>query len=258
MRQKAIYPKVSVDMFAMQGMWASVFLAIMIIVQIIRTVIFYFTNGNLGTFFLTTFIASSIFMLVIGIIATYAFMPHFVGNGVTRKDFYRGTSLGAIGLSIVIPIVTYIISLIEKGIVTLIKLPIQYESVIEADANEDPSFIDKLFSLIFTSSTIDFNSHWVSVMVIFAISLLTFYLIGWLIGSAFYKHTILGFVAIALGVLILYLMGHIVAMLLGAPVQIFANTIELPMFLSIILLVAILAFCFYAIRAITRKAVIKI
>jgi len=257
MNQKSIFPKVAVDMFLVQGMWASAFLGVMVVVQIIRSVISTFTSSQLSTFFVSTFIASSIFMLVVGIIATYGFMPHFVGNGVTRKDFFKGASLGAIGLAIALPIISSIISLIEKGIVTLTNLPIKYEPIFESKVEEDPSFIEEIFRMIFTTNFND-SSHWVIVVVIFAVNLLTFYLIGWIIGSAFYKHLILGFLGIVMGIFILYCMGHIVAMLFGAPVTIFANTFELPDVVLIIIILFILVICFSIIRLLTKKAVIKI
>lgn len=54
------------------------------------------------------------------------------------------------------------------------------------------------------------------------------------------------------------MIGYIVTSLFGAPVQIFINTIEIPIAISIILLINILLLCFIVIRTLTRKAVIDI
>lgn len=256
MKQKTIYPKVSFDLFVMQGYIAAWFLGVMILVQIIRVIISNISHNGTGTFLVTTYIAASIFMLVLGIIVTSAFLPHYVGNGVTRKDFFKGASLGAIGLSIAIPIVSFILSLIEKGIVTLLKLPVNYETVFKPDVDEDTFILGKVLSTILTPN-IDFSSIWVLVLVLFAINLLTFYLIGWLIGSAFYKNIILGFGAILMGIFILYFIGHIMAMLLGNSAPIFTTHIELPVIVLIFILLALIAVSFYMIRLLTKKIVVK-
>jgi hypothetical protein len=91
MKQPKNYPKVAIDMFFVQGIWASGFLGIMLLIQIVKSVLFIFNDNNgVNTYYDATFIASNIFMLVIGIISAVGFIPHYVSNGVTRKDYFKG------------------------------------------------------------------------------------------------------------------------------------------------------------------------
>ena len=43
-------------------------------------------NSYFGT---AVFVSSNIYMLVIGIIAAYAFLQYYVSSGVTRKDYLK-------------------------------------------------------------------------------------------------------------------------------------------------------------------------
>lgn len=257
MKLKAIYPKVSLDMFVVQGTWACGFLGVMILIQIVKGFFSPINNVDLGTFIMSAFVAAQIFMLVIGIIATYGFLPHYVGNGITRKDIFRGASLGAIGLSIALPIISYIIWMIEKGIMNLLNLPVKNLSVDITDIDSDKNLIGQFFQTLFVP-VVNETTNFILLLIVFAVSLLTYYLVGWVIGSAFYKNTLLGFVGIAIGIVVLYGKSSILAKMLNSPVTTILSDLELSNVLLSIIFIVLLAISFYLVRVLTKKVVVKI
>ena len=94
MKAKAIFPKVAVDLYIVQLLWSLSFLGFFLFIQIAKPLLAMIPllkmndKINIGNYFDTVFIASNIFMLVIGIIVTLGLLPYYVSIGVTRRDFF--------------------------------------------------------------------------------------------------------------------------------------------------------------------------
>src|SRR5690625_5521729 len=83
----------------------------------IQTIQIFFMS-NVDSFYNASYIVSIIYMFVIGIISI-SFLTYYVEHGITRKNYFYGNVIASIGLSIIIPIVLYLLSLIEEFIINL-------------------------------------------------------------------------------------------------------------------------------------------
>src|SRR4051794_22873455 len=104
MKHKAVYPKVATDLFFVQLFWSFGFLGVLLVVHIIKIILGIMNGSEINNYFSIVYVAAHIFMLVIGIISVYGFLPHYVGNGVSRRDYFKGATLSTIALSITIPV----------------------------------------------------------------------------------------------------------------------------------------------------------
>ncbi|ANA81295.1 hypothetical protein PVOR_09030 [Paenibacillus vortex V453] len=172
--------KVARDMFVQQGSWALGFLSIVLLI--------YFGVG-IGTsigvnvregfaeedFFSIAYRSTKGFMLVIGIISAYSFLSYYVRHGITRKEFFNGAALAAVYLSLAFPVVTALIQ----------QIALMFAS---QDAGS-------------TSLLQTFDNSWLLTLVSFGVQILIYYLMGWMIGSGFYRFGWirgLGMIAVAL------------------------------------------------------------
>src|SRR5699024_12454545 len=88
------------------------------------------------------YVAANIYMLVIGIIAIN-FLPYYVQNGVTRKNYFIGNVFAGVGLSIVIPVLIYIISFLEKSVINNFTSIVLRETSLEMAAEDVTNDIDR-------------------------------------------------------------------------------------------------------------------
>ncbi|MCM3387172.1 hypothetical protein M3649_03380 [Ureibacillus chungkukjangi] len=258
MKQPRNYPKVASDMFFLQGTWASGFLGVMLIVQIIKMITSYFNGNEVNTFFTATFIASNIFMLVIGIISAVGFIPHYVSNGITRKDYFKGTIIGTIGLALVLPIISAVITGAIQLVINLLNLLINLESF-ENPLHEGDNHIvaDIITSVIFTPY-IELSSNWIAAILVFAINIFTYYVVGWLIGAAFSRFgVIVGLLFIILGFIVVQVEDIVLSISLGLNVPGFVDEIEIPIVISIVAILLILSICLWLIRQLTKRMIVK-
>lgn len=260
MKQTLVFPKVAKEMFWVQLSWTLWFLGIVLVVNIIRVITSINQNTEVDNLYNSIFIAGTIYMLVIGIIAI-TFLPHYVENGVTRKDYFKGTVLAAIGLSIVIPISTYIIWQIQlaisKYVVTMNFQEVDFNSIaLETEGN---IISDVILSIIFTPY-VDPQEHTLLALFIFIVNLLTYYVLGWLISVGFYRFNIvIGLAFIITALIILICVDTFMRMSLGLPVLYNMINIELlpsalPFFVALLLIIGSL----FAIRFLTKRVAIKI
>lgn len=61
---KSNYPKVATDMFAIQMSWTLGFLGVMFIIHMIKIITSLFSGNNPEVYFISTFFAAHIYMLV--------------------------------------------------------------------------------------------------------------------------------------------------------------------------------------------------
>lgn len=259
MNQPRNFTKVASDMFFVQGMWAAGFLGVMLIVQIIKIVTATFSDHEVNAFFDATFIAANIFMLVIGIISAIGFIPHYVGNGVTRKDYFKGAILGTIGLSIAIPIVSAIVTSLFSLILNLLNLRINIVSFENNVNDPDGNIIGHLVTSVIFSPHIELSSSWLLAILIFALNIFTYYCAGWLIGSAFSRWGVIGgLLSIVIGFIVIQAEDILLSASLGLNVPSFLEDFEIPIVLSMVGIILVITICLWLIRQLTKRIIVKI
>ncbi|MFJ5770462.1 hypothetical protein [Psychrobacillus sp. NPDC093180] len=258
MNQKTIYPKVATDMFWVQFFWALGFLGVLLVVQIIKAILSIIKGIEMNDYFDAVFIAANIFMLVIGIISSYGFLPYYVSNGVTRKDYFKGSAIASVALSITIPIIASIISVIQIFIVNLIDLSILKDSSLgNATGDEGNMVAELILSIVFTPF-IDLQSNWLLAIFVFALNIFIYYLVGWLIGSGFYRFGVLfGLVCIILAFFIIYAQDLLLSLALDLPVHDMFASLQLPIYVAVIGIFVLAGLTFWMIRQLTKRIAIK-
>ncbi|GIP06694.1 MULTISPECIES: Tat pathway signal protein [Paenibacillus] len=172
--------KVSTEMFIQQGSWALGFLTIVLLIYIGAGI-----GSSIGInvregisdedFFSIAYRSTKGFMLVIGIISAYGFLSYYVRHGITRRDFFGGSALAAVYLSLAFPVAAALI----QWIVSLF-------------ASQDAGS---------TRLLQEFDNSWLLTLVSYGIQIFIYYLMGWMIGSGFYRFGWirgLGWIAVAL------------------------------------------------------------
>jgi hypothetical protein len=173
-RIKSISSKVASDLFIVQIKWSLWYIAVIVLLHIF--VLFIVARG----IFALSYGSTPVFMLILGIIAGN-FLPFYVKQGVTRKDYYLGAALAALGLSFTIALIFSILSGIESALYSALNLGITI----------DP------FNL---QVSIEGSTNGVISLLTYALNVFTYYLIGWLVYLGFYRFrwvTGLGFCVLA-------------------------------------------------------------
>ncbi len=130
-------------------------------------------NIDQVTFFTFAYHPSKIFMLVIGIIHVSGFLPFFAKQGVTRRDYFFGSGISSVLVSLML--------MISAGLVTLVE--------------------NILFPVIETEFIISAEAPWYLTATVFTLNLLVYFMAGWLIGAGFYRFGGIGgmlYIAIAI------------------------------------------------------------
>ncbi|MDQ0160472.1 hypothetical protein [Alkalibacillus salilacus] len=68
--------------------------------------------------------ASTVFMLVIGLMSVYVFLTYFGQNGITRWEYFFGTLISSIGLALTLPIAFILLNLVEMLVIPWVPLTI--------------------------------------------------------------------------------------------------------------------------------------
>ncbi|SEL68894.1 hypothetical protein SAMN04488688_105165 [Paenibacillus sp. cl141a] len=172
--------KVSTEMFIQQGSWALGFLTIVLLIYIgagIVNIIGFNIREEMSDedFFSIAYRSTKGFMLVVGIISAYGFLSYYVRHGITRRDFFSGSALAAVYLSLAFPVATALI---------------QWIVLLFASQDEGSTRLLQAF-----------DNSWLLMLVSYGIQIFIFYLMGWMIGSGFYRFGWirgLGWIAVAL------------------------------------------------------------
>lgn len=259
LKKALIFPKVATDLFRAQLFWVFAFLGIMFVVHLIRVVFSINSDDDLEAHFVSAFVSSNIFMLVIGIISSYGFLPHYVNNGVTRKDYFKGAAIASVGLSIALPVISSIISAIELFILKLFNLSIEFTTTFgeRIDIEED-QIISEIIQSVTIAPYVDPQSNWLLAIFIVSLNLFMFYLLGWLIGSAFYRFgVIIGIVFSAISIVIVLLENALLSIGLGLTVSESFSSFDFSLSISILGVVIIMIVVLWLIRQITKSVTIK-
>lgn len=245
-------------MFWSQLTWAFGFLGIMLLIHIGKLVVASFKHDEIDTFFNATFMTSNIFMLVIGIISIH-FISHFVGNGVTRKDYFKGSLLASIGLSIVIPILTFIVALVDKFILSkLFAVEYKVAALNKIEIGSNFHLIEEMIQAVLLTPYAEPERNWSLALSLFSLNIFFCYIAGWLISSSFYRFNVIaGLAFILVAATALILKNVLLRTALDLPVQSWYSWIEMLSNTAIIAIALVLVGCVAGIRLLTRKAAIK-
>lgn len=265
MKAKAIFPKVAVDLYIIQFIWALGFLGILLLIQIAKPLLALVPllnmndKINVGNYFDTVFVSSNIFMLVIGIIAILGFLPYYVGNGVTRKDYFKGATIAAAGLSISIPIVASIIYALQNFIMKITNLSILKESTLaNHTVDTDDGFVGEFIQSIIMTPFVELESNWLLAIIVLALNIFTYYVVGWLIGAGFYRFGVLiGLLCIALAFIIVYTQDLLLSIALDLPVDDMFTSLDFSLYPAIVGTLAIIGITLWIIRQLTKRVPIK-
>lgn len=258
MKQPNNFPKVASDMFFVQGIWAVGFLGILLMIQVIKTVTSIANDGTVNTFFVSAFVASNIFMLVIGIISAVGFIPHFVSNGVTRKDYFKGTIAGTAVLALAIPIVSSLVTIVFSLILKLLNMQPQLQSMRNIESDPDGSLVaDFILSIVFTPY-VDYSTNWLLAILVFALNIFTYYIAGWLIGAAFSRFGVVsGILSVVLAFVLILAEDRLLSKGLGLTSPGFIVSVEIPLLVSIAASLLLNAVYLWFIRQLTKRMVVK-
>ncbi|ABR50034.1 conserved hypothetical protein [Alkaliphilus metalliredigens QYMF] len=180
---KSIKSKLSLDLFYMQMQWSFWYISIILIIHLILQLVlprFVPDVEEINLSFMIMFFQSSkIYMAIIGIIACYSFLPFFVKNGITRRDYFIGSSVAAVGVSFSILLVSAVITVVLQFLAPIL--------------GYSPNIVPVAF--------LDTTSLWIVPIISLSLIILCYYIAGWVIAVGFYRYNNLrriGFIAIGL------------------------------------------------------------
>lgn len=167
--------KLSFDFYTMQMQWSLWYLAIVIAISVIAPLFISQTDGWQWNFVEGIYSSSKIYMAVVGIFTCFALLGYMVKSGVTRRDYFYGTMIAAVGVSFSLLIIATIISTIIEWI--------GYQPYSQ------------------TISFLNTTSTWFVPILSLSLILIGYYIAGWLIAVGYYRFgglKTVGFVILAL------------------------------------------------------------
>lgn len=259
MKPKAIYTKVASDMFWSQLIWACGFLGIMLIIHIIKLVLAIFNHNKVDFFFTSSSMASNIFMFIIGIIATN-FLAHFIGQGVTRKDYFKGSLIASIELSLAIPVITFIVKLLDDYILSnLFSVEYKAATLNEINMGIDFHIVAELVEGILLTPYVNPESNWLLALAIFSLNIFFCYIAGWLISASFYRAGIIvGLAAILIVSVSLMIKNALLRISLELPVKSWYSGLEdVSVWLALVIILIIIIAIVTGIHRLLKKVTVK-
>ena len=251
------YLKVTMDMFWMQFVWTLTFFGVMLLIHIIKLTTSQFSGDEVSTFFASSSITSNIYMLVIAIISSSSFIKHYVSHGITRKDFFYGASIASISLSIIIPLLSALVTQVISMIIKLADLPIVFQGYKSEHIDDGGNLISDMIQSVILTPIIELQSNPLLALLIFSLNILTYYMVGWFIGTVFYRFgTIGGLGSIVLGGLVLYI--EDILMHAGLGIGMYNYTFTIPLYASVFVVLVIVGILLWSIRLFTKRVAIKV
>lgn len=260
MQKPVSYTTAALDLFLLQLTWTFWALGIFLVINTGRLIFLDYVDS----YYSGGYISANIYMLVIGIIAVN-FLPYYVENGVTRKKYFTANVLASVGLSIAIPILIYLIGFFERLIVNNFTSIVLRENSLERAAEEvtaniDGNLIGEIIQSILLTPFINPESNLILSLGLFSLHIFVFYIIGWMIGAAFYRLDVIGgLVFIVIGFILILIKDSMIRLVFDIPLfqnltvlENVPDNLALP-FVFIIIIVSIVL-----IRILTKRAPIKI
>ncbi|MGP4063441.1 hypothetical protein ACTWPF_00875 [Oceanobacillus sp. M65] len=255
MKKHNNYLKVMTDMFLIQLFWALGIMGVMLIIGLVR-LIFHMQENGQDNLYNSFFVVATFFVFVIGVMATY-YLPHYVGLGVTRKNYFKGATLALAGLSVILPFIIWGTSVITELIIENITSFSFREPNINFFGDED-SLIGDIIQFLIITPFVDPESNWILAIGIFSLKILTYYLAGWLISAAFYKFSVIaGLGAIAISIVLLTVENVLLRSVLSLPIPNRYAFLEMPEGIAIAALILIPLGMFCLIRVLTKRVSIR-
>lgn len=125
MKPTAVFPKVAKDMYLEQMKWTVWYLVFALVIHIVHLYSSYFTIGDntaVKGILVHLFPSAKVYMIIIAIISVNGFLSYYVGQGVTRRDFWAGSMIAALGLTATIAFFAVILTYLEYGILEMFQL----------------------------------------------------------------------------------------------------------------------------------------
>lgn len=255
MKKHNNYLKVMTDMFLIQLFWAFGIMGVMLIIGLVR-LIFHMQENGQDNLYNSYFVVATFFVFVIGVMATY-YLPHYVGLGVTRKNYFKGATLALVGLTVILPFIIWGTSVITELIIENVTSFSFREPNMDV-STEDSNFIGDIVEFLIVTPFVEPESNWVLAIGIFSLKILAYYLAGWLISAAFYRFSVIaGLGAIAISIVLITVENVLLRSILNLPIPNRFAFLEVPEGIAIaaILLIPLGMLCL--IRVMTKRVSIK-
>src|SRR5699024_6384708 len=185
-------------------------------------------------------------------------------NGMTRKKYFTANVLASIGLSLAIPILIYVISIFEKLIVNNFTSIVLRETSLEQVTEEittniDGNIIGEIIQSIILTPFINPESNLILSLGLFSLHIFVFYIIGWMIGAAFYRLDVAGgLVFIVISFALILLKDSMLRLVLDIPLfQNFTVLENVPDNLALLFVFVIIIVVIVLIRLLTKRVPIK-
>jgi hypothetical protein len=252
--------KVAFDMFWVQGGWTLAGFFVMAIIQVVKSYLTINGWSEINNFFTNTLTSGMVYVLIIGIISAAIFLPLYVHQGVTRRDYYIGSAFAAFGLSIMIVAVAFILNGLESFIVNVMDLPITYQTIVEEEM--EANIIANIVLTVVSPTFLNLDSlPWIVYLAVIALRLFMFYLIGWFIAAGFYHSGVItGLGSILLSIILISgfdlfwqaNQNNILAKYLSLELQSFSP------YAALLLSIIVIGIVLLLIRILTKKVPIKL
>ncbi|MBD8498489.1 hypothetical protein [Paenibacillus arenosi] len=231
---------VGLSMFHTIGSWMLWYIGILVVLHIGSAVVTYYTGdevklshsaliqGEVGWSILNSALTSSkVFFLICGLLSMGGFIKYFVSNGVTRRDYYKGTVQSILYLSLSFTAAVAILYGLESLIMNILGL--------ERNLHVPIMFYVKI-----------------------VFDVILFYVVGWFIAAGFYRLNVwLGMVFIAITVLIVFIQSGIWGESVPIPLYKLMNIYEVSTWLAVLISAILIVGVIAAIRLLTKEVRIK-
>lgn len=230
--------KIATDLSWILLTWSAWFLSIVFIVYLVLRMIGGDVEINQQALSQQSFLTfayrpAKVYMLVIGIISISSFLPFFVKQGITRKDYFVGSAISSVIVSFILMTMAGIVAIVEK-----IFIP----------TRETASFLGP-------------DASWFLIIAIFSLNILVYFMAGWLIGSGFYRFGGLGgMLYIVMAVVVVSISDILWEFELKNPIKNlldFSSQWEIPFFISFLSTLLLIGIALITVRTTTKRIQIK-
>ncbi|WP_373894829.1 hypothetical protein [Virgibacillus sp. CBA3643] len=256
MMKPVSFTKTGLDLFVIQLTWTFMALGIFLLINLGRIIFL----SNVDSFYSAGYIAGNIYMPVIGIIAI-SFLTYYVENGITRKNYFLGNVIASIGLSIVIPILIYVINLIQQFVINRFTSIVLNEDALENIVIDiDGNIIGEIIQSVILTPFISPETNLVLSLALFSLNIFVFYIIGWLIGAAFKRLGVIGGILfIVIGIALIAVKDSMIRLAMDIPLfESFSLLDIVPEALALPLIFVVIVVTLMMIRLLTKRAEIDI
>ena len=149
---------------------------------------------------------------------------------------------------------------LQNLIMKITSFPIVQESTLAKDVVKiDNDLIGGLIESIILTPFVQLESNWLLAIVIFSLNIFTYYLVGWLIGSGFYRFGVpVGLFCIVIAFMVIYMQNLLLSIALDFPVDDAFISLSLSLPIAIAGTLVLAGITLWMIREMTKRASIKL